>query len=85
MTKVGAVYKIGCVVGTRPEIIKMAPVIFALRECAWADVRLINTGQHRDLLDNMLDIFQLKTDVNLNIMTEYMRSADCADATIYRY
>ncbi|MCC5792350.1 MAG: UDP-N-acetylglucosamine 2-epimerase (non-hydrolyzing) [Legionellaceae bacterium] len=62
--------KIGCVVGTRPEIIKMAPVIFSLRACPWADVRLINTGQHRDLLDSMLDIFQLKADVDLNIMSE---------------
>jgi UDP-N-acetylglucosamine 2-epimerase (non-hydrolysing) len=59
---------IGCVIGTRPELIKMAPVIFKLQESDWAEVKFINTAQHRGLLDDMLSIFSLKPDIDLNIM-----------------
>src|SRR5438046_135704 len=57
------------IVGTRPEAIKMAPVIHALR--ARADVRtvLCVTAQHRELLDQALAIFDLKPDIDLNLMT----------------
>jgi hypothetical protein len=43
-----------CVVGTRPEAIKMAPVVHALRRRSGMSVRLLLTGQHRDLLDQAL-------------------------------
>lgn len=33
---------IGCVIGTRPEVIKMAPIIFKLQQCSWAKVIVIN-------------------------------------------
>lgn len=59
---------IACIAGTRPEIIKMAPVIFALRTCSWAKITIINTAQHRQLLDDMLNIFGLHPDYDLNIM-----------------
>lgn len=62
-------FVIACVIGTRPEVIKMAPVYFALKACPWADVVLINTAQHRGLLDDMLAIFSLKPDMDLDIMT----------------
>ncbi|CAM2765939.1 non-hydrolyzing UDP-N-acetylglucosamine 2-epimerase [Legionella worsleiensis] len=60
---------IGCVIGTRPELIKMAPIISRLKQSSWADVFLINTAQHRSLLDNMLALFDLKPDADLNCMT----------------
>lgn len=60
---------IGCVIGTRPEIIKMAPIIFALQQSSWAKVLIINTAQHRNLLDDMLSLFNINPDVDLNIMT----------------
>ncbi len=59
---------IACVIGTRPEVIKMAPVILALQACEWAKVLLINTAQHRELTDDMLTIFDLKSDIDLNLM-----------------
>ena len=59
---------VGCVIGTRPEAIKMAPVIFLLQQSAWAEVVLINSAQHRDLLDEMLHLFNLKSDLDLNSM-----------------
>jgi UDP-N-acetylglucosamine 2-epimerase (non-hydrolysing) len=60
--------KIICVVGTRPEAIKMAPVILALREEQWADVKVLATAQHRGLLDQVLDHFKIVPDIDLNIM-----------------
>lgn len=60
--------KIICTVGTRPEAIKMAPVILALKEQPWADVRVLATAQHRNMLDQVLNFFNIKPDIDLNIM-----------------
>lgn len=60
---------IACVVGTRPEAIKMACVIFKLKKRSWANVKIIDTAQHRSLLDDILKVFDLKPDFDLNIMT----------------
>lgn len=60
--------KILCVVGTRPEAIKMAPVILALKAEPWANVRLLATAQHRHMLDQVLDYFDIEPDIDLNIM-----------------
>lgn len=61
-------YKILCVVGTRPEAIKMAPVILALKEQPWANVRVLATAQHREMLDQVMDFFDIQPDVDLNVM-----------------
>ena len=60
--------KILCVVGTRPEAIKMAPVILALKQQPWAEVRVLATAQHRQMLDQVLSFFGIKPDIDLNIM-----------------
>lgn len=60
--------RILAVVGTRPEAIKMAPVILALREADWAEVRVLATAQHRQMLDQVLDVFGIAPDIDLNIM-----------------
>lgn len=60
--------KIICAVGTRPEAIKMAPVILALKQQPWADVRVLATAQHRHLLDQVLAFFGITPDIDLNIM-----------------
>jgi UDP-N-acetylglucosamine 2-epimerase (non-hydrolysing) len=60
--------RILAVVGTRPEAIKMAPVILSLRESEWADVSVLATAQHRQMLDQVLDVFSLTPDFDLNIM-----------------
>jgi len=57
-----------CVVGTRPEAIKMAPVIMALKAEPWADVRVLATAQHRHMLDQVLSFFGVEPDVDLDIM-----------------
>lgn len=60
---------IACVVGTRPEVIKMAPVIHAIRSSTWAECAVIATAQHRGLLDQALSQFQLRPDIDLDLMT----------------
>lgn len=62
-------FKVACVFGTRPEVIKMAPVILALEALPeYFDVRIISTGQHRELLTPLVDWFGLKIDTNLDLM-----------------
>jgi UDP-N-acetylglucosamine 2-epimerase (non-hydrolysing) len=60
--------KIAIVVGTRPEVIKMAPVVFALRESETLEPVLLSTGQHREMLDQALAAFDLTPDFDLGLM-----------------
>jgi UDP-N-acetylglucosamine 2-epimerase (non-hydrolysing) len=57
-----------CTIGTRPEAIKMAPVVHALRSAPWAAVRVLATAQHRHLLDQVLELFKIRPDLDLDIM-----------------
>ena len=57
-----------CVVGTRPEAIKMAPVILELQKQPWASVCVLATAQHRHMLDQVLQFFEITPDIDLNIM-----------------
>ena len=59
-----------CVVGTRPEAIKMAPVVIALQKQDYFDVKILATGQHAAMLDQALGHFNLTADVNLHIMKD---------------
>ncbi|WP_022727032.1 non-hydrolyzing UDP-N-acetylglucosamine 2-epimerase [Fodinicurvata sediminis] len=58
------------VLGTRPEAIKLAPVIRALKEQNLADitVRVCSTGQHREMLAPVLELFDIRPDYDLDIM-----------------
>lgn len=67
--------KVMCAVGTRPEVIKMAPVIKALQNCGF-EVPILATAQHRDLLDQMMATFGVKADWDLDIMRPAQRLAD---------
>lgn len=60
--------KISVIFGTRPEAIKLAPVILALRREDWCECRVCVTGQHRQMLDQVLAVFQITPDVDLNLM-----------------
>jgi UDP-N-acetylglucosamine 2-epimerase (non-hydrolysing) len=65
------------VFGTRPEVIKLAPVIRALRRRGH-EVILCASGQHREMLDQMLEAFSLRLDFDLNIMQANQTSLDVA-------
>lgn len=60
--------RVACVIGTRPEVIKMAPVIAAIRASGTMEPFVVCTAQHRQLLDDMLTIFNITPDVDMNIM-----------------
>ncbi|VVO95756.1 UDP-N-acetylglucosamine 2-epimerase [Pseudomonas fluorescens] len=57
-----------CVFGTRPEAIKMAPLVLALASDGRFDAKVCVTGQHREMLDQVLDLFAIQPDFDLNIM-----------------
>lgn len=60
--------KILAIVGTRPEAIKMAPVIQRLQRSPWAMCRVLATAQHRGMLDQVFASFAITPDTDLNIM-----------------
>ena len=58
-----------CVFGTRPEAIKMAPVIRELKRYPeYFEVRICVTAQHREMLDQVLNLFNIQPDIDLNLM-----------------
>lgn len=65
----GALKKVLVVAGTRPEMIKMAPVMRALQAHGAFTPQLCVTAQHRELLDQVLRVFALKPDFDLDVMT----------------
>ena len=60
--------KVMSVFGTRPEAIKMAPLVKALEACDAIESRVCLTGQHREMLDSVMQIFHLHGDFDLDIM-----------------
>ena len=60
--------KILTVFGTRPEAIKMAPLVHALAADTRFDAKVCVTAQHREMLDQVLELFEIKPDYDLNIM-----------------
>lgn len=59
-----------CILGTRPEAIKMFPVIRQLEANPLFSNKICLTGQHQQMLTPLLQLFKLHTDFNLNVMTE---------------
>lgn len=62
--------KVLSIVGTRPEVIKMAPVIKQLRKDKDIHSVVVSTAQHREMLDQMMELFEIEPDLDLNIMEE---------------
>ncbi len=62
--------RIAVLLGTRPDAIKMAPVAMALKSSSEFEPFIIATAQHRGLLDQVVGLFDLDVDVDLNIMKE---------------
>ncbi len=71
--------KILSVFGTRPEAIKMAPLIKLLENESSFESKVCVTAQHREMLDQVLDIFNIKPDYDLNIMK---KNQDLYDVTV---
>ncbi len=62
--------KILMIFGTRPEAIKMAPLYHQLKQNIDFETQLCVTAQHREMLDQVLSIFQMSPDFDLDIMRE---------------
>ncbi len=65
-----------CVFGTRPEAIKMAPVVKAALKHPEVTPIVCSTGQHREMLDQVLRYFDIRPDVELSLMTERQTLSD---------
>lgn len=62
--------KVMTVFGTRPEAIKMAPLVKVLDSQKWCEPKVVVTGQHREMLDQVLQVFDIIPDYDLNIMSQ---------------
>ncbi len=60
--------KVLSIFGTRPEAIKMAPLVKALNAAEGIDAKVCVTAQHREMLDQVLELFEIVPDYDLNIM-----------------
>lgn len=57
-----------CVFGTRPEAVKLAPVVHALKRSTMLEPTVVLTAQHREMLDQMLKWFRIEPDIDLDLM-----------------
>jgi UDP-N-acetylglucosamine 2-epimerase (non-hydrolysing) len=74
--------KILTVFGTRPEAIKMAPLALALAADERFDAKVCVTGQHREMLDQVLDLFDIQPEFDLNIMKPGQDLTDVSTAIL---
>ncbi len=84
--------KLMFVFGTRPEVSKLAPVIFEAQREPSLETIIVSTGQHREMLDQMLKIFGISPDIDLDVMEERqslssitVRIIERLDPVILRY
>lgn len=68
--------KVMSIFGTRPEAVKMAPLIKELEDTAFVKSIVCVTAQHREMLDQVMDIFKLKADYDLDIMKQRQTLTD---------
>lgn len=78
-----AVTRVLCVFGTRPEAIKMAPLVKELQERQGEfEVAVCVTGQHRQMLDQVLEVFQIEPEFDLAIMKEGQTLGDVTSTVL---
>ena len=75
--------KVMTVFGTRPEAIKMAPLVKELKSRDEIDCIVCVTAQHRQMLDQVLEVFDIKPDYDLNIMKQGQTLSDITSRVLY--
>lgn len=75
--------KILSVFGTRPEAIKMSPLIKALEREKQFDARVCVTGQHKQMLEQVTSLFAIRTNYNLDIMKPNQRLSDVTSGILF--
>lgn len=76
---------VAVVFGTRPEAIKLAPLIRLMEVDPDVDPVIVNTGQHKELVDDVCDFFGIKVNVNLDIMIANQSLADVTSVVILKF
>src|SRR6266498_4379073 len=76
--------KILSVFGTRPEAVKMAPIVRLLKQTAGIEARVCVTAQHRQMLDQVLELFQIQPDYDLDLMRDDQSLAEIS-ASIFTH
>lgn len=76
--------KVAFVLGTRPEVVKLGPVVEVLREEGRVDIKIIFTGQHRDLARPFLQTFGVEPDFDLEAMAEEQTLAELTERLMRR-
>lgn len=74
--------RVAVVVGTRPEAIKLGPVVASLRQSRMFEPLLVSTGQHRQMLEQALDVFDLTPEVDLRVMAPGQTLHDVTSKTV---
>ena len=64
------IMKVAVVLGTRPEAIKLCPVILAMKADPFFDCKVISTGQHKEMLNQVLNVFGVRPDVDFHLMRQ---------------
>lgn len=70
------------ILGTRPEAIKLAPLALALKANPSFSLRLLSTGQHREMLQQVLGFFGIEPDIDLQLMQPGQSPADILEASL---
>ena len=76
--------KVLSVFGTRPEAVKIAPIVQMLQRTLEVESRVCVTAQHRQMLDQVLELFQIKPDYDLNLMRDNQSLAEIS-ASIFSH
>lgn len=76
------IVKVMAIFGTRPEAIKMAPVVRELLKHPEIETKVCLTAQHREMLDQVVDLFQLPVDYDLDIMKQGQSLYDITDRVL---
>lgn len=77
--------KVLMIFGTRPEAIKMAPIVKELKSRKQVECKVCVTAQHRQMLDQVLEIFKIQPDYDLDIMRKGQTLSDITSKALIRF
>jgi len=76
--------RMGVVFGTRPEVIKLFPLIKIMEEDEGIELKIIFTGQHKEMAEDLFPVFQISPDYSLNIMKEKQTLSEITERILER-
>jgi UDP-N-acetylglucosamine 2-epimerase (non-hydrolysing) len=72
------------IIGTRPEAVKLAPLVLGLRDASGFEPFVVATGQHREMLDQVLDVFGITPDTDLDVLRDRQSLAEVTSRVLAR-